>query len=68
MNANVAKRIRELRQERGISIRQLSALSGITPSQISLIEREKNSPTVSTLQKIVTALDTDLPHFFVQDN
>ncbi len=66
METEVAKRIQILRKERGLSIRQLGVLAGITPSVISYIERDKNSPSIETLQKILGALGTDLAAFFAQ--
>ncbi len=53
-----------LRQRSGLSIRELVKLSGVTAGMISCIERNKTSPSLTTLQKILSALDTDLAEFF----
>jgi transcriptional regulator with XRE-family HTH domain len=47
-----------------LSIRQLATLAGVTPAIISCIERGKNSPSIATLQKLLSALGTDLAAFF----
>jgi HTH-type transcriptional repressor of puuD len=56
-----------LRQRCNLSIRQLADLAGVTAGMISCIERDKNSPSIATLQKILTALNTDLASFFGGD-
>ncbi|MCC6127167.1 MAG: helix-turn-helix domain-containing protein [Pirellulales bacterium] len=56
-----------LRKRSGLSIRQLAGLAGVTPGIISCIERGKNSPSIATLQKILSALGTDLASFFAQE-
>lgn len=67
METDVAKRIQMLRKRCGLSIRQLAGLSGVTAGMISCIERGKNSPSITTLQKILSALGTDLAAFFAQE-
>ncbi len=67
METEVARRIQMLRKRCGLSIRQLGGLAGVTPAIISCIERGKNSPSIVTLQKILTALGTDLAAFFAED-
>jgi DNA-binding XRE family transcriptional regulator len=49
---NVGCRLRELRAERGISIRALAEQSGLNVNTLSLIENGKTSPSVSTFQQI----------------
>ena len=67
MKTEIAKRIQMLRKRCGLSIRQLGGLARVTPAIISCIERDKNSPSIVTLQKILSALGTDLATFFSQD-
>ena len=50
------KAIRICRAARGLSQKELAARAGIKPSYISLIEAEKRSPSLATLQKMATAL------------
>lgn len=57
-------RVRALRQERGLSQRQLAGLAGLSPNAISLIERDEISPSVATLQRLATALNVRMTWFF----
>lgn len=62
--AKVGAQLRELRRRRDLSVRELAARSGISHSAISLIEREKMSPSIDTLGAILDALGTTLTGFF----
>lgn len=44
--------IRKLRKERGLSIRELSKLTGIAPDTISKYEREERHPKIENWQKL----------------
>lgn len=61
---NVGNRLRQLREERGLSIRALAEKSGLNVNTLSLIENNKTSPSVSTLQQIANALDVPIVAFF----
>jgi transcriptional regulator with XRE-family HTH domain len=61
---NVGQRLRELRLERGLSIRALAERSGLNVNTFSLIENNKASPSVSTLQQIAQALQVPISAFF----
>lgn len=60
----VGQRIKGLRAEQGLSLRDLAEKSGLSANTISLIENEKNSPTLSTLQCLAQALDVPITDFF----
>jgi quercetin dioxygenase-like cupin family protein/DNA-binding transcriptional regulator YiaG len=62
----VGQRIRELRTKSGLSLRALAELSGLSTNAISLIERGDNSPTVSSLHSLATALTVPITAFFDQ--
>jgi transcriptional regulator with XRE-family HTH domain len=64
---SVGARLRELRTSRGLSLRALAESSGVTASALSQIENDKNSPSVSTLKKILGALGTTLGEFFAHE-
>jgi len=64
MQQRTGQRLQMLRKRCGLSIRQLSGLAGVTAGMISCIERETSSPSIVTLQKILTSLGTDLASFF----
>jgi transcriptional regulator with XRE-family HTH domain len=57
-------KLRQLRVERGLSVRALAARSGFSPSFISQVEAEIVSPSIASLEKIVTQLGTTLGQFF----
>jgi transcriptional regulator with XRE-family HTH domain len=66
-DVNAGRRLRELRIERGLSIRALAQQSGLNVNTLSLIENSKTSPSVSTLQQIAVALDVPITAFFETD-
>jgi len=61
---DVGSRLRQLRQERGKSMRALARDSGLSTNALSMIERGRTSPSVSTLYKIAEALDVPITAFF----
>lgn len=63
---NVAERLRGFRQQRGLSLRALAEVCQLSPNTISLIERGVTSPSVSTLQRLATALGIPINAFFSQ--
>ena len=62
---NVGKRLRALRRERRLSIRELAEKSHLAINTLSLIENNKTSPSVSTLQQLSTALGVTITSFFM---
>ncbi|AJC19568.1 helix-turn-helix domain-containing protein [Pandoraea pulmonicola] len=64
INERIARRVRELRSERGYSLDTLAERSGVSRSSISLIERAQTSPTANVLDKLATALDVTLASLF----
>ncbi len=63
-SSEVGKRLRELREERRISLRELGRLSGISVNALSQIERGLTSPSVSTLYRLVDALSVPITAIF----
>lgn len=61
---HVGKRIRQLRQAKGMSARDLADRATLTPSYISRIENGKVSPTVATLGKVVEAMGETFASLF----
>ena len=60
----VGQRLRELREQRRVSMRQLGRLSGISVNALSQIERGQTSPSVSTLYRLVDALGVPITAIF----
>lgn len=63
-SVNISERLKKIREERGLSIRALGRLSGLSANALSVIERGLSSPSVSTLYKISTALEIPVTAFF----
>jgi transcriptional regulator with XRE-family HTH domain len=64
VSVNVGERLRELREARNISMRALAARSGLSANALSMIERGRASPSVSTLYKLADALGVSITSFF----
>lgn len=56
--------LREVREEKNISLRKLADLTGISSSQLSKIERQESEPTISTLVRIALALKIDIQKLY----
>ncbi len=63
-SVNIGERLRELREARNISMRALAARSGLSANALSMIERGRASPSVSTLYKLADALGLSITAFF----
>lgn len=63
----LAHRLRQLREARGLSLDALAARSGVSRSNISLIERAGSSPTATVLDKLSVALGVTLASLFEDD-
>jgi transcriptional regulator with XRE-family HTH domain len=60
----VGVRLRQLREQRALSLRALAERSGLSVNAVSLIERGQSSPTVSTLHRLAAAMDLRIVDFF----
>lgn len=67
LSVDVGQRLRNLREERNISMRELARRSGLSANALSMIERGLTSPSVSTLDRIATALGVPITAFFRQE-
>lgn len=56
----IGNRIRELRNEKGLSIRDLADMSGIYPANLSAIENGKYNARLDTLEKLEAVFDKEL--------
>lgn len=64
LRQTVARNVRRLRQQRGLTQEELAARAGINRNYVGMIEREENSPTVDKLESLAIALDVDVTEFF----
>lgn len=64
VSIDVGNRLRQLRESRRVSMRTLATMSGLSANALSMIERGKTSPSVSTLYRIADALTVPVTDFF----
>lgn len=60
----LGNKVRKLREEKSFAIEQLANISNVDRNYISDIEKGKRNVSIEIIEKIVTALDTDLADFF----
>jgi transcriptional regulator with XRE-family HTH domain len=64
LTQRIARRVHELRNAQGYSLDALAERSGVSRSNISLIERAQSSPTAAVLDKLAAALGVALASLF----
>jgi transcriptional regulator with XRE-family HTH domain len=67
MSLEVGKQLRAVRTAFGLSQRELAKRAGVTNGMVSLIEQDRVSPSVGSLQKILSAFPMTMAEFFTQD-
>ena len=60
----IGVKIKQLRQQRGLTQEELAARTELTKGFISQLERDLTSPSIATLMDILEALGTDVASFF----
>jgi transcriptional regulator with XRE-family HTH domain len=63
----VGKAIRTLRKEKGLSLRELSQLSGLSTGFLSMVERGRSSLALTSLNNVAKALDTEVADLFASE-
>jgi len=63
----LGKRIRRLRSERRMTLKQVESASGLSATHLSEIERGRTSPTIGALVRIARALEKDVSFFIEHD-
>lgn len=58
-------RLKMVREQNGLSQRELAKRSGLTHSTISLIEQGQTSPSINSLEKILSGIPLTLAQFFL---
>lgn len=56
MNIIVAKNLKQIREQRKLSLEKLADLTGVSKSMLGQIERGESSPTIQTVWKIANGL------------
>ncbi len=62
----LGRRLRLVRFEKGLTLKEVAARCGMSATHISEVERGKTSPTIGALQRISAALDEN-PSLFVRE-
>jgi transcriptional regulator with XRE-family HTH domain len=60
---DVGKKIKKIRAQKRLTLRDVATKAGVSATLISDIERGKTSPTIKSLSKISTALDEKIVYF-----
>lgn len=61
---DIGERLREIRERYGLSQRALATRADVTNGMISMIEKNRSSPSVATLKKILGGFPMSLAEFF----
>ncbi|OBA63596.1 DNA-binding protein [Mycobacterium sp. 1100029.7] len=56
--------LRSVRRQRGLTLEQLAAQTGLTKSYLSKIERRHSTPSIAVALKVARALDVDVGRLF----
>jgi transcriptional regulator with XRE-family HTH domain len=67
MSEQVGQKLKALRTAFGLSQRELAKRAGVTNGMVSLIEQNRVSPSVGSLQKILAAFPMTMAEFFTRD-
>ena len=57
LGMTIAENLKALREERNLSIGQLSKMSGVSKAMLSELEKGGSNPTINTLWKIANAMN-----------
>jgi transcriptional regulator with XRE-family HTH domain len=60
----VGARLRNIREQSGMSQRELAKRAGVTNATISLIEQESHAPSLASLHRILNAIPISMAEFF----
>jgi transcriptional regulator with XRE-family HTH domain len=64
LRATFGRRVRELREQRGLSQEQLAHESGLHRTYVGGIERGERNPSLINIARIATALDVHISELF----
>ncbi|MAL78500.1 MAG: hypothetical protein CMN55_05220 [Sneathiella sp.] len=67
MEFDLGARLRSLREQHGLSQRELAKRAGVTNGTISMIEQNRTSPAVGSLKKVLDGFPIGLSEFFASD-
>ena len=61
---DIGHKLKTIRKQRGLSQRELAARAGLTNGTISLIEKNRPSPSVASLKSLLDAIPMSMAEFF----
>lgn len=64
----IGKNIREIREEKGLSLTQTAERAGLAKSALSKIETGRSSPPIATLLRIAKVLNVPIVRFFAPNS
>lgn len=67
MSIDIGQRLHDIRKIYGLSQRALAKRANVTNGTISLIEKNRVSPSISSLQKVLDAIPISMTEFFTKD-
>ena len=65
--SHIAKHLKALRKRKKLSLDATSKATGVSKAMLGQIEREESSPTIATLWKIASGLETSFSAFFAHE-
>jgi transcriptional regulator with XRE-family HTH domain len=64
MKYRFGEKLRQVRERRSLTLREVAEKAGVSESLVSQIERNRVSPAIDTLLSLADALDLDLEYLF----
>ena len=64
----IGSKIKNLRLQKGLTQEELADRCELSKGFISLLESDKTSPSMATLEDILNAVGTDFAHFFREES
>lgn len=66
LNVQIGQLLKDLRDERGWSLREFGLIVGMNKTYLGDIELEKRNPTINSLEKIVAGYGLTVREFFAK--
>ena len=66
LNAQIGQLLKDLREERGWSLRELGLVVGMNKTYLGDIELGKRNPSINSLEKIVAGYGLTVKEFFAK--
>lgn len=66
LNAQIGQLLKDLREERGWSLRELGLVVGMNKTYLGDIELGKRNPSINSLEKIVAGYGLTIKEFFAK--